>query len=201
MVYKMPMQDGSAVPGAESGMTDSRQGSPSLNWGTNAPRLNPFWNTIWGSDRSKKCLNHLSGVPSTAFSILILLLAALPYKPKPYHKFPLSSCKSVFIGGGLFHTLTCFMVFWQSKQSIKIFWEGCGGKKNTTKHFLMHSEAEEMVLHPPFPVKPSSTCGAFCCAVCAFRALLSSTGSESPCRSRGTPLQRSAIRVSKGSVQ
>lgn len=135
MVYKMPMQDGSAVPGAESGMTDSREGSLSLNWGTNAPRLNPFWNTIWGSDRSKKCLNHLSGVPSTAFSILILLLAALPYKPKPYHKFPLSSCKSVFIGDGLFHTLTCFMVFWQSKQSIKIFWEGCGGKKKYYQTF------------------------------------------------------------------
>lgn len=45
---------------------------------------------------------------------------------------------------------------------------------------------------PSFPMKPSSACGAFCCAACACRALLSSTGSESSCRGRGTSLKRSA---------
>lgn len=94
------------------------------------------------------------------------------------------------------------MVFWQSKQPIRrIFWEGCGGKKYTTKHSLVHSQAEKMVPHPPFPVKPSSAWDAFCYATCACRALLSSAGSESPCRGRRTPLQRSATSFSKGSVQ
>lgn len=37
MVYRIPIEDGSASPKAESGMMDSRQGSPSHNWGTNAP--------------------------------------------------------------------------------------------------------------------------------------------------------------------
>lgn len=45
---------------------------------------------------------------------------------------------------------------------------------------------------PSFPMKPSSACGAFCCAACACRALLSSTGSESSCKGRGTSLKRSA---------
>lgn len=58
-----------------------------------------------------------------------------------------------------------------------------------------------MVPHPPFPMKSSLACAAFCCAACACRTLLSSTGSESPCRGGGTPLQRSATSFSKGSVQ
>lgn len=37
MIYEIPVQDGSAVPRAESGMMDSRQGLPSHHWGTNAP--------------------------------------------------------------------------------------------------------------------------------------------------------------------
>lgn len=37
MEYRIPVQDGSAFPRVESGMMDSRQGSPSHKWHTNAP--------------------------------------------------------------------------------------------------------------------------------------------------------------------
>lgn len=142
---------------AESGWWITGQGSPSLNCGTIAltdTNLLKYYRRKW--TWAKSCLIHLSGVANTVFSIVILLLAALQYKPKPYHKFLVSYRKSAFIGNSLFHALTHYKVFWQSKQPIKrIFWEGCGAKKCTTKHFLVYSQAEKMVPHPPFPVNPA----------------------------------------------
>lgn len=183
-------------------MTDSRaggQGSRSLNWGTNALDPNPLKYYERKQTGAKSCLIHLSGVANTGFAIVILLLAMLLYKPKPYHKFPLSYCKSAFIGNSLFHALTHYTVFWQSKQPIRrIFWEGCVGKKYTTKHFLVHGHVEKVIPHSPSPVKPSLACAAFCCTTCARGALISS---ESPCRGRGTPLQISATSFPEGSVQ
>lgn len=110
-----------------------QQGSPSLNWGTSALTLCSYPNPLKYYQRkwtwAKSCLIHLLGVANTVFSIVNLLFAALQYKPKPYHKFLVSYHKSAFIGNSLFHALTHYKVFWQSKQPIRrIFWEGYGAK-------------------------------------------------------------------------
>lgn len=93
VIWRIPETSvmGALLPSQSLGWWTAGQGSASLNWGTNAPTdPNPLKYYQRKRTGAKSCLIHLSGVANTVFSIVILLLAALPYKPKPYHKFLLS---------------------------------------------------------------------------------------------------------------